>query len=72
MSDNEFRPLSKAEVAAYCRTPQKARQVAFLVSNGIRHHVDAHGWPVVLRSALEGGKGGGQVHDRAWKPRKSA
>lgn len=72
MIDNEFRPLSKSEVAAYCRTPQKARQVAFLVANGIKHHVDAHGWPVVLARSLEGGRGSARPQDGVWKPRKSA
>lgn len=63
--------LSKTEVRELCRTPVKARQVAFLRSNGIRHYVDAHGWPVVLRAAVEGGetprgKAGG------WNPNKAA
>lgn len=48
--------LSKDEVRQLCRTPIKARQVAFLRSNGIRHYVDGHGWPVVLRASIEGGK----------------
>ena len=43
--------LSRSEVAELCRTPQRVRQCAFLRSNGIRHYVDANGWPVVLRSA---------------------
>jgi len=45
--------LSKDEVAELCRTPQRARQALFLRTNGIRHYLDAHGWPVVLRSAVE-------------------
>lgn len=45
--------LSKDEVAELCRTPQRARQARFLQQNGIRHYLDAHGWPVVLRSAVE-------------------
>ncbi|MGQ5267719.1 DUF4224 domain-containing protein [Xanthomonas arboricola] len=45
--------LSLDEVAELCRTPQRARQAAFLRSNGIRHYLDAHGRPVVLRSAVE-------------------
>lgn len=46
--------LSRNEIRELCRTPIKARQVAFFVRNGIRHYLDAHGWPVVLRSAVEG------------------
>lgn len=45
--------LSRDEVAELCRTPQRARQAAFLRANGIRHYLDAHGWPVVLRSAVD-------------------
>ena len=72
MSAVEYQPLSKQELAAYCRTPQKARQVAFLVRNGIRHHVDAHGWPVVLPSALEGGARSARPQNEGWKPNKVA
>ncbi|MCS3807857.1 DUF4224 domain-containing protein [Xanthomonas sp. 4461] len=45
--------LSRDEVADLCRTPQRARQIAFLRQNGIRHYLDAHGRPVVLRSAID-------------------
>lgn len=44
--------LSRDEIRDLCRTPQRARQVRFLQQNGIRHYVDAYGWPVVLRSAV--------------------
>lgn len=64
--------LSKSEVRDLTRTPIKARQIAFLRRNGIRHYEDAHGWPVVLRSALEDGKGSAPAQDRVWKPRKRA
>jgi hypothetical protein len=63
--------LSRAEIAELTRTPFKARQAAFLRQNGIKHYLDAHGWPVVLRSAVEGSEAapsaGGQ-----WKPNKAA
>ncbi len=45
--------LSKSEVAALCRTPQRARQAMFLRKNGIRHYLDNYGWPVVLRTAVD-------------------
>ena len=63
--------LSKSEVRELTRTPFRARQVAVLQHTGIRHYLDAGGWPVVLRSAVEstpepaGGK-------PVWKPKKAA
>lgn len=50
---NESWVLSKREIAELARTPIRARQVAFLRQNGIRHYIDGRGWPVVLRSAVE-------------------
>ena len=46
--------LSRTEIAELCRTPCRARQLAFLRQNGIRHYLDAYGWPVVTRAAVEG------------------
>ncbi len=63
--------LSRREIAELARSPLKARQVAFLRANGIRHYLDAHGWPVVLRSAVEGGEAAGAA-GAAWKPNKAA
>ena len=63
--------LSRAEIAAMTRTPQRARQAAFLRQNGIRHYIDAHGWPVVLRSAVEGGQSTAPPAT-GWKPNKAA
>jgi len=63
--------LSKVEVAQLARTPMKARQLAFLRNNGIRHYIDAGGWPVVLRSSLEG-KPKTPDPVPAWKPNKAA
>lgn len=44
--------LTRDEIKALARTPQKARQLMFLRQNGIRHYIDGHGWPVVLRAAV--------------------
>jgi len=44
--------LTRDEIKALTRTPQKARQLLFLRQNGIRHYIDGHGWPVVLRAAV--------------------
>ena len=63
--------LSKHEVAELCRTPQRKRQAAFLRQNGIRHYLDAYGWPVVLRATLAGLPA--QEHAAVgWKPNKAA
>lgn len=63
--------LSRDEVAELCRSPQRARQQAFLRQNGIRHYLDAHGWPVVLRSAVDPAA---KERDASpsWKPNKAA
>lgn len=63
--------LSRDEIAQLTRTLFKARQIAFLRDNGIRHYVDGHGWPVVLRSAVEGGDTA-QHAAGAWKSNKAA
>lgn len=63
--------LSKQEVAELCRTPQRKRQAAFLRQNGIRHYLDAYGWPVVLRSTLQGLPAQEQAAT-GWKPNKAA
>lgn len=63
--------LSKPEVAELCRSPQRRRQVQFLRSNGIRHYLDADGWPVVLRSTVEGAAAQDDG-ETAWKPNKAA
>lgn len=63
--------LSRDELTELCRTPRKARQLDFLRQNGIRHYLDAYGWPVVTRAAVEGVKDSGQA-DRPWKSNKAA
>lgn len=44
--------LSRDEIAEFTRSKLKAGQIEFLVRNGIRHYVDAHGRPVVTRAAI--------------------
>ena len=63
--------LSRTEIAELTRAHTRARQLAFLRKNGIRHYVDAHGWPVVTRAAVDG------VPDKApakpaWQSSKAA
>ena len=62
--------LSKAEIAELTRTPIRARQIAFLQKNGIRHYIDEHDRPVVLRSAVESGPTPPSRSDD-WRPRKA-
>lgn len=63
--------LSRDEVRQLARTPRKVRQAAFLRANGIRYYLDAHGWPVVLRSAVEGPVTT-SASVASWKPNKAA
>lgn len=64
--------LSRSEIAELTRTPMRKRQVAFLRTNGIAHYIDSHGWPVVLRAAVEPGRGSADDGPPVWKPRKAA
>lgn len=52
MADSPY--LSRDEIRDLTRTPQRKRQAKFLRDNGIRHYLDAYGWPVVLWSEIEG------------------
>lgn len=63
--------LSRDEIVTLCRTPQRARQAAFLRKNGIRHYLDAHDWPVVLRSSVEGTSASAK-QALTWTPSKVA
>lgn len=63
--------LSRDEIAELTRSPQRRRQLAFLRQNGIRHYVDAYGWPVVTRAAVEG-EPDREQDGASWKPNKAA
>ena len=63
--------LSRSEIAELTGSPQRRRQVAFLRQNGIRHYVDAHGWPVVTRAEVEG-TASREQDSAPWKPNKAA
>lgn len=63
--------LSKSELASLCHSPQRKHQVGFLRLNGIAHYVDAYGWPVVLRSAVDPTIAR-VAESRVWKPNKVA
>jgi len=68
--------LSRAEIAELTRSKLKAKQLEFLCRNGIRHYIDAHGWPVVTRAAVEGMPEPKQIiptwePELAWMPNKA-
>jgi hypothetical protein len=63
--------LTRDELAELTRTRLKRKQVEFLRANGIRHYIDAHGWPVVTRAAVEGDRGQA-ANMSSWKPNKAA
>lgn len=44
--------LTRDEIKALTRRTTKACQLRFLRQHGIRHYIDGHGWPVVLRAAV--------------------
>lgn len=44
--------LSREEITEFTRAHTRARQLAFLRNNGIRHYVDNNGWPVVTLAAI--------------------
>ena len=45
--------LTRAEVAELTGTKRRARQIEVLQANGVRHVINASGWPVVPRSAID-------------------
>lgn len=63
--------LSRDEVAELTGAKTKRLQIAVLVRNGTRHTINAAGWPVVTRSAIEGDRQAEQ-DAKGWKPRKAA
>jgi len=63
--------LSKTEIAELTRAHTKARQLAFLRKNGIRHYIDDHGWPVVTRATVEGQPDQAQAKT-PWRSNKAA
>lgn len=64
--------LSRDEMRELTGSPTRRKQVAFLVKNGIRHYLDEHDRPVVLRSTVEGGPAEAKSAGKTWKPNKAA
>lgn len=70
MSDDKL-CLSREEIAELARAHTRARQLAFLRNNGIKHYVDNNGWPVVTLAAVEGLQTAGRKN-APWSPNKAA
>jgi hypothetical protein len=69
MSDSLFlTPGSHGQVAEMTGAHTRAGQLRNLRQNGIRHTVNAAGWPVVAISAVEGHKAKPEEGD-AWRSR---
>lgn len=64
--------LTRQEVAELTGARTRAGQVRNLVRNGIRHTINASGWPVVTRTAIEGGAQSAATTTSTWKPNKAA
>lgn len=63
--------LTREEVAELTGAHKKARQIAVLIRNGIRHTINAAGWPMVTRVAVEGGQSAALPPPR-WQSNKAA
>ena len=65
-------PGSQGDVADYTGAHTRKRQIAVLRANGVRHIVNAAGWPVVAWATEE--EGAIPEHNKAhgWKPNKAA
>jgi hypothetical protein len=62
--------LSREEIAEFTRAHTRARQLAFLRNNGIRHYVDNNGWPVVTLAAIGVAEDPGEA-PKSWEHRPS-
>ncbi|WP_085599686.1 MULTISPECIES: DUF4224 domain-containing protein [unclassified Pseudomonas] len=68
MSTIEF--LSHEEVCQLTGARNKARQIANLKRNGIRHSIKVNGWPSVTANAVMA-FGAAVTEVQAWKSRKA-
>jgi hypothetical protein len=62
--------LSRDEIAELTGAKTKARQIAILQRNGVRHWINAAGQPVVARCVLEG-VAPEKNADQDWSPNKA-
>lgn len=63
-------PGSHGQVAEFTGAHTRAGQIRNLVRNGVRHTINAAGWPVVMRSTVEGSEATPAAPK--WKPNKAA
>ncbi len=64
--------LFREEVEELCRTPIKARQLAFLKLNGIRHHIDEYTSRIIVLRADVGAPMRSDAPRPVWHPNKVA
>lgn len=64
-------PGSRGHVAEFTGAHTRKGQLRVLQQNGVRHVINASGWPVVLWSAVD--SGADRAEDRpSWKSNKKA
>lgn len=62
--------LSREEIVELTGAKLKAGQIRVLQQNGLRHYLNAAGWPVVPRSALDGLPPAAD-REQTWVPNKA-
>ena len=65
-------PGSHGDVATWTGAHTKARQIKVLAKNGIRHIINAAGWPVVAWSAIEQPAAKTEAPRTTWRSNKAA
>lgn len=61
--------LSREQIDVLTGCKRKATQVAWLKTNKVKHWVNAAGWPVVPRSAIDAAPPGARQAQPAWEPK---
>ncbi len=63
--------LSRREMADWCRTAHRKRQISFLRLNGVPFDLDLDGRPVVRRWVFDGRTRRAEVQPPTWRPNKA-
>lgn len=61
--------LTRDQLDVLCGCKRKARQIAWLKANRVKHWVNAAGWPVVPRSAIDAAPAAAREAQPAWVPK---
>lgn len=72
MAEQFLTPGSRGEVAELTGAHTRAGQIRNLATNGIRHSINAAGWPIVTWAAVNGTAGGADAARPAWKSNAKA